>query len=311
MNNRLTTLFLVAVCVVGAVITPTEADALTFAPERFVTEVYPGVPQTEELTLLNETGETVSVQLEPVLLDTQQATEGTARFLLDTAGSADVAWIAVSPDQLTIGPGETRSVDVTFTAPATSSGSLMAGIATTFRPVRSDETGNIGVIGVTGPLIFAENATGDIKKEGAITSLTTTGGSTWFTHLPISFEVSFANTSEVHLPTSVSLEVHDLFGRLTERIEMNEDQYIVLPHTSRTFTLPWDAKQSKERSSGFIGELVQPLIGPFTVTATVSDNASVVETAQVTVWFVPWRLMVLVGALLFLIVGARRRLRRV
>lgn len=312
MTKWLTTLLLSSVLVLlGTVIHPTGVSALTFTPERYVTEVYPGVPLTEELTLLNETGETISVVLEPVGLDTSMAAEGKATFLLNTAGSASTSWVAVSPDQFVLGPGETRSVDVTLTAPTTSSGSLLAGIATTFRPVRSDESGDVNIVGVTGPLIFAEVQTEGVVKDGVIESFTTRGGSTWFAHLPVAFEVSFANNGTVHLQPSVTLEVRDLFGRLTERVDLNEGQHIVLPHTSRDFTLPWDANSSEERTSGIGRELVSPLVGPFTATVTVSYDESATDSAHMTVWFFPWRLALLVGVVLVGIVGARRRLRRV
>lgn len=312
MTRWFTTLLTAAIlAVIGTVATPTGVFALTFTPERFVTEVYPGVSQLEELTLLNETGETVTVVLEPVELDTTLAAEGKATFLLDTAESPNVAWIDVSPSQLTLQPGEAKSVDVTLTAPVTSSGSLTAGIATTFRPVRSDGSGQVDVVGVTGPFIFAEVHSDDVVRDGHIESFTTTGGSTWFAHLPVTFAVSFANDGTVHLQPELSIEVRDLFGRLTERIDMNEGQYILLPRTSRDISLHWGAKLSEERISAIGRELVSPLVGPFTATATVSYDGSAQETAQMTVWFFPWRLTLLLGLVIVGIVGARRRLRRV
>ncbi|HBU28157.1 TPA: hypothetical protein DEB00_03510 [Candidatus Uhrbacteria bacterium] len=312
MTTRFTIfLHLAGVVLLGSVAFPTGVFALTFTPERFVTEVSPGVPQTEELTLLNETGEFVSVVLEPVDLDTSMAAEGRATFLLNTAGSLAPSWISVSPDQFVLGPGESRSVDVTLSAPVTSTGSLYAGIATTFRPVRSDELGGVSLVSVTGPLIFATVNTQDAVRDGSLTELATRGGSTWFSHLPVSFEVSFANKGNVILQPVVTIEVRDMFGRLTERIDLNEDQYIVLPHTSRNITQSWDTKLSEERISGIGRELALPLVGPFTVTATVSYDESVSDSAQITLWFFPWRLALLAGVLLIGIVGVRRRLRRV
>lgn len=312
MNIRFKILLQLAVIVLlGTVIYPTGVFALTFTPDRFVTEVYPGVPLTEELTLLNETGETISVLLEPVGLDASMAAEGRAIFLLNTAGSASVSWIAVSPSQLVLEPGEARSVDITFTAPSASEGSLLAGIATTFRPVRSDESGDVAIVNVTGPLIFAEVNTESVVRDGFIESLTTTGGSSWFAHLPVTFEASFANNGTVHLQPSVILEVHDLFGRLTERVDLNEDQHIVLPHTSRDIKIHWDANLSEERTSGISRELVSPLVGPFKATVTMNYDGSASDSAHMTVWFFPWRLSLLMGIILVGIVSARRRLRRV
>ncbi|PIR47771.1 hypothetical protein COV06_02135 [Candidatus Uhrbacteria bacterium CG10_big_fil_rev_8_21_14_0_10_50_16] len=312
MTTRFTILLRIAgVVLFGAVMFPTGVFALTFTPERYVTEVSPGVPQVEELTLLNETGESVSVVLEPVDLDTSMAAEGKATFLLNTAGSLATSWISVSPDQFVLGPGESRSVDVTLTAPVTSTGSLYAGIATTFRPVRSDELGDVSLVSVTGPLIFAAVMQNDSVRDGSVTGFTTRGGSTWFSHLPVSFEVSFANKGTVYLVPKVTLEVRDVFGRLTERIDLNEGQYIVLPHTSRDITLDWDTKLSEERISGIGRELASPLMGPFTVTAQVSYDESVSDSVQLTLWFFPWRLSFLLLLLLVGVVAVRRRLRRV
>lgn len=304
------TLFMAAIVLLGTVLYPTGVFALTFTPDRYVTQVSPGVPHVEELTLLNETGETISVVLQPVELDTRMAAEGKATFLLDTVGSPLVSWVTVSPDAFVLLSGESRSVAITMTAPDATSGSLLAGIATTFRPVRSDEQGDVDLISVTGPFIFAEVNTEGVTREGYIEQFITRGGSTWYSQLPVSFEVSFANTGTVHLQPSVSLEVRNMFGRLTEQIDSSANPSIVLPQTSRTFLHTWDAKNSEERTSGLIRELVSPLIGPYTVTARVAYDASV-TTAQRTIWFFPWRLGVLISLLLVGAAGARRRLRRV
>ena len=306
-----TILLLGVLVILGSVSDPTGVFALTFTPDKFVSEVYPGVPLTEELTLLNETGETISVALDPVSLNLDNAALGQATFLLDTVGSSETDWISVSPNRLVLEPGEARSLDVRLLAPVSSPASLTAGIATTFRPVRSDEqTGAVSIETVTGPLIFAEVITDDRSVDGFISSIETTGGSRWFSHLPVTFAVSFANNGTVHLIPSGYLEVRDVFGRLIERVDMNEGQQIVLPNTTRVFNSSWDTR-TEERASALRAELVRPLVGPFKVTATMTYDEQTADSTQMTVWMFPWRLGCLLGAILLGVAAARRRLRRV
>lgn len=291
------------------VLIPTGVNAFTFTPDRLETEVYPGVSQTEELTLLNETGETITVVLTPVALDLGQASVGRATFLRDTAGDVSMAWLRVSPDQLVLEPGQSRSVDVTISAPTSASGVLTGGIAAVFRPVRSDEkTGEVSIETVTGPFVFANVLSDATTKEGYTESVRTTGGSRWFASLPVALEVTFANSGTAYLQPAGSIEVRDIFGRLVEDINL-EGQRIVLPRTSRTLPVRWNRQE--EPTSALMRELVSPLVGPFTVTARMTYDGHTTDPVHTTVWMFPWRSALLLGILLVGVVMARRRLRRV
>jgi len=295
---------------IGAVLAPTVVQALTFTPDRIDTQVYPGVPFSEELTLLNETGEPSSVVLEPVLLDIIDAASGQASFLLDSAGDSSLSWLSVTPDQFVLIPGEQRNVTVQVSAPDTSSGSLTAGIAATFRPVRSDEGGDVSVIGVTGPYVFAEVLSTDSVVHGVIESFRSTGGSKWFSSQPVPLSVSFANTGSVHLKPSGYIEVRDMLGRVIDRLVVNEEKRTVLAGTSRKFDVIWGG-HAEERTSDFKREFQEPLIGPFRFTVSMTYGEDAVDTTQLTLWAVPWRSLVLLSAISLGIVAAKRRLRRV
>ncbi len=295
---------------IGTVLAPTVVHALTFTPERIDTQVYPGVPFSEELTLLNETGESTSVVLEPVLLDIIDAASGKASFLLDSAGDPSLSWLSVTPDQFVLVPGEQRNVKVEVLAPDTSSGSLTAGIASTFRPVRSGERGGISVIGVTGPYVFAEVLSTDSVVNGVIDSFRSTGGSKWFSSQPVSLSVSFANNGNVHVKPSGFIEVRDMFGRVIDQLVVNEEQRTVLAGTSRKFDVIWGG-HAEERISDFKREFQKPHVGPFRFTVSMTYGEDAVDTTQLTLWAVPWRSLLLLSAISIGIVAARRRLRRV
>ena len=302
-------MLLTAVVLLAPVLIPTGVDAFTFTPDRLETEVYPGVPQTEELTLLNETGEVIRVVLTPVALDLSQAALGRATFLRSTAGDVSIAWLRVSPDQLLLEPGQSRSVDVTISAPASASGVLAGGIAAAFRPVRSDEeAGAVSIETVTGPFIFANVLSGTTTKEGAIDAIETSGGSRWFSALPVTFEVSFANNGTAYLKPAGKVEVRDVLGRLVAELPL-DGQLLVLPHTRRTFTMSWNRQE--EPTSALMRELVSPLVGPFTATARMTYDEQTAQPISTTIWFFPWRSALLLGVIVVGIAMSRRRLRRV
>ena len=302
-------MLLIVGAVLAPVLIPSGVDAFTFTPLRLETDVYPGVPHTEELTLLNETGESVRVVLTPTALDLDQASVGTATFLRDSAGDVSMAWLRVSPDQLLLEPGQSRSVDVTISAPVSASGVLVGGIAAAFRPVRSDEgTGGVSIEAITGPFIFANVLGSTTTKDGVIESMRTAGGSRWFAALPVSLEVSFANRGTAYLKPIGTIEVRDVFGRLVDTLDLDADR-IVLPHTTRTYSVRWNRQE--EPTSALMRELVSPLVGPFTATARMTYDDHSPASIRTTVWFFPWRSALLLGVLLVGVAAARRRLRRV
>lgn len=313
MYNRLTIFRTIAVVAIflGAVLAPEGVLALTFTPDRINTEVYPGVPITEELTLLNETGTHISVVLEPVMLDTSNAESGQASFLLDTAEDPSLSWISVDHSQFVLQAGEQRNVKLTLLAPETSSGSLLAGIATTFRPVRSGEEGNIAVSAVTGPFVFARILSDDSVVAGQITSFGTAEGSRWVSSLPIPLEVSFANSGDVHLNPVGTVEVRDVFGRSVDQIVVNPNKMTILPGVTRKLEADWGGKVTEEPASALKRELKRTMIGPFKLTVEMSYGADSTDNAQHTLWIIPWRTLFLLGIVLVGIVGSRRRLRKV
>lgn len=308
------TIFAIAVLVtVGMALVPTGVIALTFTPERIDTEVYPGVPITEELTLLNETGANVTVALFPVELDLSESQAGRASFRLDTAENPSVAWMSVTPSHLILGPREERNVRVTLTAPDASSGSLLAGIAIEFRPVRSGEEGDIVTNAVTGPFVFARVLSDASVLDGHLNSFRLAEGARWASALPVPVEVTFANTGSVHLKPSGFLDVRDVFGRSVDRAIVNRDLLTVLPSTTRQLPVDWEgvALATEEPFSTLWQELKHPRLGPYTFAATMHYGDDAVITAQRTLLIFPWRSFLILGGALGGIVVARRRLRTV
>jgi hypothetical protein len=295
---------------IGAVLIPSGVDALTFTPERIDSTVYPGVPYIEELTLFNETGESTSVVLEPVSLDIIDSTSGQFSFLLDSAGDPSLSWLSVTPDQFVLGSGEKQTVTIEVLAPDTSSGSLTAGLAATFRPVSGGEQGDINIIGVTGPYIFAEVVSEDSVRQGFIESFRPMGGSKWVSSQPVPLSVSFANNGNVHLKPFGTIEVRDIFGRIIDEVIINEEQRTVLAKTSRTYEATWGI-QAEEHTSGLQRELQRPLIGPFRLTVEMTYGDDVKQSAQITMWAIPWRSLLLLSVSLVGVVAVKRRLRRV
>lgn len=296
--------------IVGTVFIPHVVSALTFTPDRIDTEVYPGVPALQELTLMNETGEPSSVVLEPVLLDIIDAGSGRASFLLDSAGDSSLSWLSVTPDQFVLVPGEKRNVTVKVLAPDSSSGSLIAGISATFRPVRSGEQGDISIIGVTGPYVFAKVLSSESVVHGVIEYFSSTGGSKWFSHQPVPLSVSFANNGNVHVSPHGTIEVRNMFGRVIDQMIVNEERRTVLPGISRTFNIVWGG-HAEERISDIKREFQKPLFGPYRFTVTMTYGADAVDTTELTLWAVPWRILLLLSMVAIGIVTANRRLRRV
>jgi hypothetical protein len=147
-------------------------------------------------------------------------------------------------------------------------------------------------------------------KSGFISKITANGGSKWLSNLPVSLEVSFANNGTVLLIPSGYIEVRDVLGRLIERLDLNEGRKIALPGTNRVYQTSWGIS-SEEYARAITREIVKPLVGPFTITAAMNYDEKSTDTAQIMVWFFPWRLALLVGIAIAGVVVARRRLKKV
>jgi len=309
MLNRYSIFPVGALLILAAVLLPTGVNALTFTPDRINSSVYPGVPQIEELTLFNESSETMSYVLSPVSLEIIDASNGIAKFLLDSAGDQDIQWLTVQPTQFVLESGEQITVDVQITAPASSSGSLMGGIATTFTAVRSGKPGDIITKGVTGPFVFAEVNSVDSNKSGYIESFNTTDGSRLTSQLPVSLMVSFANDGTVHLQPQGKIEVYDLFGKVVSTMQVNDAGQTILPKTSRNFNITWDSA-TEERTSGIKINREKLLIGPMRLHITMTYDDKPIES-EIIVWIMPWWVISLMAVLIVGIFTLRVRLRRV
>ena len=272
-------------CITVGVFIPSWVHALTFTPDRIDSNVVPGVSHVQELTLFNETGEPITVSLTSTPLEILDAAAGIATFP-NHAQSLD--WLTVTPGQFVLEPGEKRTVVVTMLVPDDASGSLIAGI--------------------TGPFVFVEVDADSSTREGTIESVTPIGGSL-LSRLPVTLEVSFANTGNVHLRPVGTLEVRNLFGKLVAQESINDTALTVLPATSRSFQVTW-GRTAKESTSPNEARSWKTPVGPYRLTVEMTAGERT-DTRHTVVWIVPWRALVLLGTILGLGWLIRRRTRRV
>ncbi len=283
---------------------------LTVSPVSLSLETDPAVPVKSEIKIRNNA--TSSEQLQ-VTVGTFIADEsGDKPKLLDPKPTdAFISWMHVDPAPFVINPGEWKTMSVEFTPPKEASLSYYYTIMVKRTSTVKGADGKAVVSGVPAILVLATVNSPDAVRQLEVESFTAKHA--FLEYLPEEFEVTLKNTGNVHLSPSGNIFLDGQGKKDLAVLSLNPASSLVLPGTSRKFTISYDdgfpvfepvseagkdvqsANGQQERKLKWDFSKADRLrIGKFTAhLLMVYDNGErdVPVESYVSFWIIPWKLL--------------------
>ena len=257
------------------------ARAITISPTRQTIVVDPGKEQTVRFTIENPGQEflTVTPTVDAFSLD-----EKTGRPLF---GVTDVAttWVTPADRSFVLRPKQRAEIPFDVVIPVDAEpGAHYLGLFVQVKA--SNAEGAIGVASRIGSILFL-HVGGEVVEEVQRESFTAVR--VWNFTTPIEAELRLKNNGSIHAIPVGKVEVSTQFGGVREVLPLNAAQRKILPGAvwSETYMIP----HLRWRDTG-----------PITLTASMEyglNKKIIIDRVQV--WYLPWKLVVTIGAGFFLI----------
>ena len=268
-------------------------------PGRTEVELAPGEAVVRTIRITSRMGEQKSFAIVTEDIAGTEVRGRSIRFLGFDSGGPHTLKDMLSPTvtQFTLEHGEQIEIPVTITAPddAEPGGRYGAVIVSTTRPLEAGEVaedqarGGTHVVSRVGS-IFLVRITGETHEEGQLVGLDVAGASGRLLQgPPDGFEVQYRNLGSVHLVPWGEISISNMFGQSVGRIPV--DAYFVLPGATRYRQVSWN-------TDAF-------LLGRYTATVELYPgygDESQRQTATVSFWVLPWKTLLLIFGVVFLLV---------
>lgn len=207
-------------------------------------------------------------------------------------------WIE-KPEKVRLKSKETKVVKAIVRVPANAEPGGHYGVVRFSGVAPELEDTGVALSASVGTLILARVA-GDTREALTLSNFYFAQGdsqSWWFEQTPVQAIERITNTGTVHVKPVGTLELKDIFGRTAVKTDVNTEQRNVLPGSARRF------EQTINKAW---------LIGPYSAKLELAyGTQGQVLQGQTTIWFIPWRsILLLILILVTLFFGGRWVLRR-
>jgi hypothetical protein len=261
------------------------ALGLTAIPPRLEITVNPGEVITKEIKIRNEssTEKTISTSTRDFIvtddLGTPLQIETTDQISNRWTAST---WIQISPSQLKLKPGETKSLLLTVIAPddALAGGHYAVVLHTPNNEATLTQTG-ASVETNVGTLVYL-TVPGDITQNASIREFSAPRFSEYG---PVDFKTTITNLSDIHITPAGAINIYNTFGLKSAQI--NLDNTNIFPGTSRDFINTLSRKIMLGRYKAQIN-------------ATYGTTGQLL-TATLFFWVIPYKLIALLLAVIIII----------
>lgn len=309
-----------------------KAEALTLIPPSTETAVDPGVSFDTTIKLYNETQDTLVLYADTANF-TAEGETGKPAYDLDTPITGAAAWFELPDGAITLAPGERIVVPVTINPPSDAEPGghyVLVTFGTT--PTTATEGGEVTLGQAVGSL-FLLRVFGDVQESGSIVEFS--ADPTAMNRLPVSFMTRFENAGNIHLRPTGAITLTNMLGRDVTTVDVNTEGRAVLPDSIRRYDSVWEKGEVKDADgnaiaatedshasdgnlwSSFWTELGNEwrnfAFGRYkaTVALTAGSGGLITDTATLTLWVIPWRVLTifivgLVILVLLVIVGIKR-----
>jgi len=285
------------------------ASAITLIPPSFELQIEPGQESEIEIKIFNETQKAEELYTEVANFSAMGET-GQPSFTFEDELTDLSSWIEVEKGPFTVNPGERKALNVKIKVPAdVDAGGHYAALFFTNQPPVPEGSGKIA-IGTKIGTLFLVTVDGDVVESGNIKDFTTT--KKIYNRLPTDLTMRFENTGSVHLRPQGTATITNMFNSVKEKIAVNSSKGATLPKQTRKYDMLWEKGEVVEANSNAFANFFTELsneyknfaFGKYTadlaVTFGVEDNLQ--DTATVSFWVIPWRLLTLITIILVVLV---------
>jgi hypothetical protein len=258
-------------------------------PGKVELQIAPGQSKTVTISVSNRTGGAKLFKLETEDAAGSQDPNTPIILLGEQTGPYTMKdFISVADDSFILEHNTRVQIPVTVTLPANAEpgglyGSLLV-TTSSLKPETESGAPRSTIVSRIGTLFFI-TIPGAIERSGEVTSFSTIPNKTFYTQGPIQMGVLFENTGSMHLNPYGSITVTNLFGEEVGFVEI--EPWFVMPKSLRLREVTWDREL---------------LLGRYTITAEINRGYNdVIDTKVITVWVLPWQLILGVFVAIFII----------
>lgn len=302
-----------------------EGVSLTTSPVVLNLALQPGVSETRTLQLMNNGSQPLKINME---LDVFSAKgeSGDAMITEPSPSDPSVSWVSFSPSSFIAKPGVWSPVKMTLNLPKDAN--LGYYYAVLFKPDIADKSAAnaTAIRGTNAILVLVDTHSGNEQRTLDIQDFSVSQG--LYEYLPTTFKVTIHNGGNIYTaPTgNVYISQNSDMSNSIAALDVNPGEGNVLPQSSREFSVDWtdgfpifeDKKVGGQVVRDANGNPVKELSWSFAkfskirfgkyyakVTVVYNDGKRIVPlTRVVSFWVIPWKLMLITGVLLIvLIVG--------
>ncbi|MFM2424085.1 MAG: hypothetical protein RLZZ70_474 [Candidatus Parcubacteria bacterium] len=279
---------------IGSVLVPQEAFALTISPTKIEVAGDPGQTIIGEIELFNEQTDTKTFFTSYENFEPRGET-GSPYFV--GGGSGLATWITTA-ESYTIAPSDRVTVPYTITIPAsaTPGGYFSAIFFGSQPPTTSESGGEVAIGGKVGSLVLLR-VNGPVDESGGVLDFLAGEGKTVFGALPLTFAYRLNNTGGDRVVPRGELIVRNMFGGKAVTLSANQNEGSVLPNSTRRFEVLWgDAAPTDASFMSAVRHQLRNLhIGLYTATLTlVWGETEQTATEKVRIILLPWQLLTVV-----------------
>lgn len=195
--------------------------------------------------------------------------------------------------KLTLQPRQIESLPVVIKVPANASPGGYYGVIRFTATAPGMESSGVSLSASLGALVFIRvngAANEALAFDSFYASKTSADDASWlFESQPITFNQRIKNTGNVYEQPTGQIAVKDMFGNLVANVNVNLERRSVLPGTVRRLDQPLDKSNIGDRM----------LFGLYHATLTMNYGESNKQiTSEISFWVIPWRLILLVLAII-------------
>lgn len=251
----------------------------------------PGDTYSMEILVSNVSGMTKIVDFTVEDMTASNNPDEALTFLGNVKGPYSIKdYVKPEADQITLPTGQRVRMPVTITIPKDAEpgglyGALMISannIEKTAEVQTGNAAGQINLITRVASLLFIR-VKGDALTSGFLKDFS---AGSFYEQGPVTFEITSANTGNVHVDPYGTIEIKDTFGRIIDTREI--DPWFVMPKSERSREIKWNGSF---------------LFGKYTAILTMNRGyQDIVDTKSISFWILPWKIITigLIALVLFI-----------
>jgi hypothetical protein len=255
----------------------------------------PGETYTKELIITNRLGKTMKFDVE--VEDFSGSSDPNQAVALSGGQKGPYSlreYLKPEISSFSLENGQRITLPVTVTIPQNAEpGGLYGSVLVTSSPTDEEAAaaqdkaqGKTKLVSRLGTLFFVR-IKGDVKEEGIFKSLSLKDGRSFFEKSPVTLEVLYQNTGNVHLVPYGKVEVTNILGRKID--DLNIDPWFVMPQSSRIRPIEWNSDRF--------------LFGRYTAQVSMNRGYSdIIDKKNISFWIIPWKAVVLILVVIFILV---------